>query len=100
MGKTLKSCVRNMFSYIHHPFGVTCLDCGFLALGQDEVNTADRIRLHCRGTVSGCPPLEIIQCFRSLWVDLDLTYSDSPPADEIFDIGTHQEYDRIDAEVI
>lgn len=91
MDKYLKNFGHNIFSYIRHPFGVTCLDCGFLVLGQDELNTTDRIRLHCKGTVSGCPPLECIQCFRSLWVDLDLTYSGSPPADVIFDkVGKQQ----------
>jgi hypothetical protein len=77
-------------SYVRHPFGVTCLNCGFLALGQHEVDSAARILLHCRGT-AGCPPLEELLCLRSLWVDFNLTYSGSPPADEIFDMVQKQQ---------
>jgi len=90
MGKSLRSFVHNMVSYIRHPFGVTCLDCGFLALEQQEIDKSKRIQLHCKGT-AGCPPLEYLRCFRSLWVDLDLTYSSGYPADDIFDIVEKQQ---------
>ena len=70
-------------SYARHPVGVTCLDCGFLAMGDEEVSLSNRILLHCRGS-AGCPPLEEIRCFRSLWVDYDLAYVGTN-ADGIFD---------------
>lgn len=90
MGKSLRSFAHNAVSYVRHPLGVTCLDCGFLALGQQEVDTSTRILLHCRGT-AGCPPLENLRCFRSLWIDLDLTYFGGPPTDEIFDMVEKQQ---------
>lgn len=90
MGKSIKNFAHSVVSYVRHPFGVTCLDCGFLAIGQQEVDTSDRILLHCRGT-AGCPPLEKLMCFRSLWVYFDLTYCGVPPADEIFDMVQKQQ---------
>ncbi|MFH1595522.1 MAG: hypothetical protein ABIG94_04015, partial [Pseudomonadota bacterium] len=74
MGKSLIKIAIATVSYARYPFGVTCLECGFLALGEKEVGTADRILLHIRGT-AGCPPLKELQCFRSLWVDYDLIYA-------------------------
>lgn len=74
MGKFLIKIAITAISYVRHPFGVTCLNCGFLALGKKEVGKANRILLHLRGT-AGCPPLEELQCFRLLWVDYDLTYT-------------------------
>lgn len=65
--------VRAAGAWVRHPLGVTCLDCGFLALGDKEVSTANRMLLHVRGT-AGCPPLEELSCSRSLWTDYDLTY--------------------------
>lgn len=90
MVKSIKKFIYNAVSYVRHPLGVTCLHCGFLALGQQEVNSAARILLHCRGT-AGCPPLEELWCFRSLWVDFDLIYSGAPPDDEIFDMVQKQQ---------
>jgi len=84
MRKYLRRFLHDAFAYVRHPFGVTCLDCGFLSLEQQEVNTSERILLHCRGT-AGCPPLEYLRCFRSLWVDLDLAYPGGYPANDIFD---------------
>lgn len=90
MRNLLRKFPLKVLSYLRHPVGVTCLDCGFLALGQEEVDTSARILLNCRGT-TGCPPLEYIRCFRSLWVDLDLTYPGDYPADEIFDMIEKQQ---------
>lgn len=70
-------------SYARHPIGVTCLDCGFLAIGDEEVSSSNRILLYCRGS-AGCPPLEGIRCFRALWLDYDLAYV-GMNADGIFD---------------
>ena len=82
----LKRLGRNVAAFAHHPRRITCLECGFLALDDKEVSTADRIRLHMRGTAGGCPSLEKLCCFRSLWVNFDLSYCGVPPADEIFDM--------------
>ena len=37
------------------------------------MSTADRVLLHVRGKAA-CPPLDVLGCCRSLWVDYDLTY--------------------------
>jgi len=71
-------------SYVRHPAGVTCIDCVFLAMGDEEVTFSNRILLLCRGRAGGCPPLEEIRCFRSLWIDYDLVYVGTV-ADGIFD---------------
>jgi hypothetical protein len=89
MRKSLRRFLQNAIAYVRHPFGVTCLDCGFLALEQQEVDTSDRILLHCRGA-GGCPPLEYLRCFRSLWVELDLVYFGGYPPDDIFDTVVKQ----------
>ena len=34
MVKSIKKFIYNAVSYVRHPLGVTCLHCGFLALGQ------------------------------------------------------------------
>jgi hypothetical protein len=71
--KFLRNLVRAAVAWVRHPAGVTCLDCGFLALGDEETTSTNRILLHARG-VAGCPPLEGLRCSRSLWVEYDLTY--------------------------
>lgn len=83
MSNSLKKLANTVVSYFHYPFGVTCLDCGFLALGEKEVSKANSIMLYCRGT-AGCPPLEMLWCSRSLWVDYDLSYAGFD-AEGIFD---------------
>ena len=52
---------------------MTCLDCGFLALTDGEVRTADRVQLWANGE-AGHPPLNKLRCIKKLWVDYDLTY--------------------------
>lgn len=83
MDYSFRKLASTAVSYARHPFGVTCLDCGFLALGEKELSTASRILLHCKGA-AGCPPLEMIWCSRSLWVVYDLTYVGTD-AEGIFD---------------
>ncbi len=63
-----------MASFARHPRRITCLECGFFSLEDKEVSSADRILLHMRGTAGGCPPLDSLGCWRSLWVEYDLTY--------------------------
>lgn len=62
---------------------MTCLDCGFLSGGSDEVSSANRAMLAARG-VGGCPSLDHLHCSRSLWVSYDLTYVGTN-ADAIFE---------------
>lgn len=73
--------------FARHPFPVTCLDCGFLALGDEEVTRAGRILLQGEGR-AGLPcsreELTDLNCTRSLWVNYDLTYYRSS-AQGIFD---------------
>ena|SRR5216684_8653747 len=76
-----------ILGFVRHPLPVTCLNCGFLALGDEEVTRADRIMLHCEGSAGlPCSPDELtnLNCTRSLWVDYDLTYLDGS-AQGIFD---------------
>ena len=73
-----------LLAYIRHPFGVTCLHCGFLAISTRELISSERIMLQNRGQ-AGCPVLAKIFCFRSLWIDLDLAYTAGYPDDEILD---------------
>src|SRR6266849_5049259 len=78
---------QTILEFARHPFPVTCLDCGFLALGDEEVTRADRIMLHCAGSAGApCSPEELknLNCTRSLWVDYELTYLDGS-AEGIFD---------------
>ncbi len=58
-------------SYARHPFGITCLDCGFLTVVDNEVSTADRLLLSCR---QESIPLEKLWCSRRLWIDYELCY--------------------------
>ena len=76
--------LRTVWAYVRRPRRVTCLDCGFLAhLGQ-EVTSATRVMLGARG-VAGMPSEpEQLRCFRSSWVDYDLTYV-GPSIDGMFD---------------
>lgn len=84
MKRPIKRILHKLFAYIRHPFGVTCLQCGFLAIGEHELITSRRIMLHWRGR-AGCPPLDEIHCQRSFWVELDLTYPGNYPGDELID---------------
>src|SRR5437660_12933208 len=45
---------QTILGFVWHPLPVTCLDCGFLALGDEEVTRADRTMLHCEGS-AGLP---------------------------------------------
>src|SRR5260370_8691722 len=68
---------QTILGFARHPLPVTCLDCGFLALGDEEVTRADRIILQREGSAGlPCSPDELtnLNCTRSLWVDYDLTY--------------------------
>ncbi len=68
---------QSILGFARHPFPVTCLDCGFLALGDEEVTRAGRIMLHCEGKAGlPCSPEELtnLNCTRSLWVDYDVMY--------------------------
>src|SRR6266849_319499 len=70
---------QTILGFARHPLPVTCLDCGFLALGDEEVTKAVRIMLHCEGSAGlPCSPEELknLNCTRSLWVDYELTYLD------------------------
>lgn len=58
-------------AFLRHPRGMTCLECGFLALNDREVSKADRVLLACSGE-AGCPPLNQLRCVRKLWVNYDL----------------------------
>lgn len=74
---------RTAAAHLRHPRKPTCLDCGFLALGDAEVNKANRVLFAVRG-VAGCPPVGALRCSRSLWVDYDLLYY-RPDAAAIFE---------------
>lgn len=80
----------NVVAFARHPRRITCLDCGFLSFGDKEVSTANRILLHMRGQ-AGCPSLDVLGCWRSLWIILDLSYFGGYPADEIFDMVEKQQ---------
>lgn len=54
---------------------MTCLTCGFLALGDREVGRANRDLLAASGE-DRCPPLDKLHCTKSLWVDYELGYFD------------------------
>lgn len=54
----------------------TCLNCGFLALGDAEVSEASRAELAARGMAGG-PSLDQLRCSRSLWVAYDLAYAET-----------------------
>jgi len=63
--------MRSSVAYLRHPRGMTCLECGFLASGDFEVRTSDRVLLACSGE-GGCPPLNKLHCQRKLWVNYEL----------------------------
>ena len=55
-----------------HPNGATCLECGFLSFGTEELIKNDRLLLSVEGA-AGLPDdahLSHICCFKSLWVPL------------------------------
>lgn len=78
----IKGRARHLAHWVRHPRLITCLECGFLALGTSEVSEADRFRLASRGS-TGYPPLDQLCCARSLWVEYDLMYV-STNADALF----------------
>jgi hypothetical protein len=82
--RVLRRLIRTAYLRVNHPRRVTCLDCGFLSLGEAEVTHADRVMLHMKGTGGWCPSLDVLGCSRSLWVNYDLTYSGTS-AEVIFD---------------
>lgn len=62
--RSLHRCV----SYVRHPFGAKCLDCGFLCLSPDrEIQEGDRTRLACGGSI-GLPNIDSVCCYRGLRV--------------------------------
>jgi len=65
--------LRATVACLRHPKGMTCLNCGFLALADREVSTANRILLAARGK-AGSPPLDELCCTKKLWVSYDLRY--------------------------
>ena len=75
---------RSAASHVRHPKGVTCLDCGFLALADGETSSGNRILLGADGT-AGCPPLDKLQCAKSLWVNYDLNCFFDTDAAALFD---------------
>lgn len=77
--KGLWSEVRSAVAHVRHPKGDTCLECGFLAFGTEELITFNRTLLAVKG-VAGLPDdvhLSHIRCFRSLW---------APPPDDGDDV--------------
>lgn len=70
----MRTIAHTTLGYVFHPRGMTCLNCGFLALSDQEVGRADRILLAATGQ-AGCPPLDELQCSKKLWVNYDLLYS-------------------------
>ena len=50
--------------------GRTCLECGFLALDNNELSYTDRVLLHIHlgGTSMGLPNWQKIWCAKQLWV--------------------------------
>ena len=79
----MRKLARTLVVRTRRPFKVTCLDCGFLSLGSEEVSAANRAMLGARG-VGGCPSLDLLRCSRSLWVSYDLMYVGTD-ADAIFE---------------
>ncbi len=75
--------LRAALASLRHPKGMTCLDCGFLAVGDGEVRRADRVHLWAHDRLA-CPPLNKLHCIRKLWVSHDLGYLDAGP-DAFFD---------------
>ncbi|MFZ1006143.1 MAG: hypothetical protein WAN65_04870 [Candidatus Sulfotelmatobacter sp.] len=68
--KGVWSKVRSFAAHIRHPKGDTCLGCGFLSFGTEELILFNRTLLAVKG-VAGLPDdvhLSHICCFRSLWV--------------------------------
>jgi hypothetical protein len=68
---------------------VTCVDCGFLAFGNQEVGSGDRWMLASQGTNAKMPVLTTLCCYRSLWVQYDTDYfgnPDAPKLDEVNEI--------------
>jgi hypothetical protein len=65
--------VRSVAARIRHPKGDTCLECGFLAFGTEELITFNRRLLALKGIAGladdvGLIHLGRICCFRSLWL--------------------------------
>ena len=47
--------LRAALTSLRHPNGMTCLDCGFLAVGDGEVRRADRVRLSAHDSTCSLP---------------------------------------------
>src|SRR6267154_164816 len=94
--KLARKTSQTILGFVRHPLPVTCLDCGFLALDDEEVTKAGRILLQGEGNAGlPCSPEELtnLNCTRSLWVDYDLTYFDGS-ARGIFDELEHDRRGR------
>jgi hypothetical protein len=63
-----KARARTAWAQLRHPLRgrVTCLDCGFIALGDTEVSQWDRDLLAAKGT-AGCSRPDELRCFRQNW---------------------------------
>lgn len=72
----LKQELKKVLLFIRRPLRVTCADCGFLAFGNDEAHEASRTLLGAKGSAGLPGRMEDLQCYRSQWVQYDLTYFD------------------------
>ena len=75
---------------IRRPSQVTCLECGFLAFGNDEASTGDRWMLATKGRSAKMPSLETLRCRRSLWSHYEFDYfgnSSGPKLDVVNEPG-------------
>lgn len=68
----LKNKLKKLALFIRRPLRVTCVDCGFLAFGKDEVHQASRVLVSAKGQAGLPSRMEDLQCHRSLWVGYDL----------------------------
>lgn len=69
----LRRMVRWLRGRIRHPRRVDCLDCGFLALGGEEVHDAARIEIATPSSGSQ-PDWKRLWCHCNRWLDYDLMY--------------------------
>lgn len=78
-GRRLRNLAHFLRARVRHPRRVTCLQCGFLSLGDAEVTAAQRTMLHLRSQNG----IANLNCARSRWESYDLEYS-GPDAEGIF----------------
>lgn len=78
--------LRPIYQAIQRSWCVTCVKCGFLAYGSQEVTSTDRFLLF-RKSIEVDPMLKLLHCHCSLWAGYDLDLTNGTKLDVVNELG-------------